>query len=72
MFACEVLSYDDKSKAQQCFTLSVAVPEIVSVDAFRRIKVGRLAVNLFLHGILTRKLNKNSGCTYRSMCVDLD
>ena len=48
------------------------MPEIVSVDALRRIKVGRFAVNLSLHGILTRKSNKNSGCTYRSMCVDLD
>ena len=72
MFACVVLFYGATSETQQCLTLSVAVPEIVSVDAFRRIKVGRLAVNLSLHRILTRKSNKNSGCTYRSMCVDLD
>lgn len=72
MFACVVLFYGATSETQQCLTFSVAVPEIVSVDAFRRIRVGRLAVNLSLHGILTRKSNKNSGCTYRSMCVDLD
>ena len=42
------------------------MPEIVSVDAaFRRIRVGGLAFNLSLDGVLTRMSNKNTECLLR-------